>query len=124
MGSCAAKRRFRGHCLRRSKTAAPPMGGGQMASNSDIGRARRSHWRKTFWLTMVVLIIWFVFSFGVHFYGTELNNIRFLGFPLGFYLAAQGSLIVFVVTIFLQNWIQDAIDNSYERASGEREIVN
>lgn len=91
---------------------------------NDIARARRSHWRKTFWLTIVVLTIWFVFSFGVHFYGTDLNNIRFLGFPLGFYLAAQGSLIVFVVTIFVQNWIQDAIDNSYERASGESEIVN
>jgi len=89
----------------------------------DIAAARRSHWRKTFWLTIVVLCIWFVFSFGVHFYGTELNSIRFLGFPLGFYLAAQGSLIVFVVTIFVQNWIQDGIDNSYERASGEREIV-
>ena len=93
-----------------------------MASSSDIDRARRSHWRKTFWLTIVVLIIWFVFSFGVHFVATDLNRITFMGFPLGFYLAAQGSLIVFVVTIFLQNWIQDAIDNSYERASGEREI--
>lgn len=89
---------------------------------NDIAQARRSHWRKTFWLTIVVLLIWVTFSFGVHFFATDLNNISFLGFPLGFYLAAQGSLIVFVVTIFVQNWIQDVIDNSYERASGEHEI--
>ena len=30
----------------------------------------------------------------------QLNNIVILGFPLGFYMAAQGSLIVFVVMLF------------------------
>ena len=91
-----------------------------MATN--IEDARRRHWSKTFWLTVIVLIIWFVFSFGVHFFGTELNQQEFLGFPLGFYLAAQGSLIVFVVTIFVQNWIQDRIDDTYVRQSGETEM--
>jgi putative solute:sodium symporter small subunit len=91
-----------------------------MATN--IEDARRRHWSKTFWLTIIVLIIWFVFSFGVHFVGTELNRYEFLGFPLGFYLAAQGSLIVFVVTIFVQNWIQDRIDDTYVRQSGETEM--
>ena len=89
---------------------------------NDIDRARRSHWRKTFWLTVVVMIIWVVFSFGVHWVATDLNRYTFLGFPLGFYLAAQGSLIVFVVTIFVQNWIQDGIDNAYMRQSGETEV--
>ncbi len=92
-----------------------------MATN--IEEARRRHWSKTFSLTVIVLIIWAVFSFGVHFVAADLNKYVFLGFPLGFYLAAQGSLIVFVVTIFVQNWIQDAIDNSYARESGETEIT-
>ena len=90
---------------------------------NDIDAARRSHWRKTFWLTMVVLFIWVVFSFGVHMVATDLNSYSFLGFPLGFYLAAQGSLIVFVVTIFVQNWIQDSIDDSYERRTGQHETT-
>ena len=90
---------------------------------SDIERARRVHWRKTFWLTVVVLAIWVVFSFGVHWIAKDLNNYTFIGFPLGFYLAAQGSLIVFVVTIFVQNWIQDMIDNAYVRQSGETELA-
>jgi putative solute:sodium symporter small subunit len=89
---------------------------------NDIDRARESHWRKTYWLTVVVLAIWLVFSFGVHWVATDLNAYTFMGFPLGFYLAAQGSLIVFVVTIFVQNWVQDGIDDAYERASGEHEI--
>lgn len=90
---------------------------------SEIARARQIHWRKTFWLTIVVLAIWVVFSFGVHWVATDLNQYQFLGFPLGFYLAAQGSLIVFVVTIFVQNWIQDRIDDTYSRQSGETEMT-
>jgi len=90
---------------------------------TDIDRARERHWAKTYWLTVVVLIIWAVFSFGVHWVATDLNQYVFMGFPLGFYLAAQGSLIVFVVTIFVQNWIQDRIDDTYARESGESEIM-
>ncbi len=90
---------------------------------SDIDEARRRHWAKTYWLTVIVLIIWAVASFGVTFMATDLNQFVFLGFPLGFYMAAQGSLIVFVVTIFVQNWIQDRIDNTYARQSGETEMM-
>jgi putative solute:sodium symporter small subunit len=34
----------------------------------------------------------------------------FLGFPVGFYMAAQGSLIAFVVLIFWSVRAQDKID--------------
>jgi len=36
-----------------------------------------------------------------------------MGFPLGFYFTAQGSLIAFVVMIFVQNWFQDKIDDEF-----------
>ena len=80
-----------------------------MAEPSD---AAKRHWSSTFWLTIVVLILWFIFSFGVHWYAKDLNTMTFMGFPLGYYLAVQGSLAVFVILIFVQNWIQDAIDSS------------
>ncbi|MEM7243251.1 MAG: sodium/substrate symporter small subunit [Pseudomonadota bacterium] len=35
----------------------------------------------------------------------------FLGFPLGYYFAVQGSLAIFVILIFVQNSIQDKIDD-------------
>jgi len=58
----------------------------------------------------VTLAIWFVFSFVVHWFADALNGASFLGFPLGFYMAAQGSLIVFVVLIFWFARAQDRID--------------
>lgn len=60
-----------------------------------------------------MLAIWFVFSFGVHFFAPSLNGIRILGFPLGFYMAAQGSLIVFVVSLFWFAKRQDQIDEEF-----------
>jgi putative solute:sodium symporter small subunit len=39
--------------------------------------------------------------------------INFIGFPLGFYMAAQGSLIVFVVAIFWFANKQNAIDEEF-----------
>lgn len=58
----------------------------------------------------LMLALWVFFSFIVHMFVFQLNEIKFLGFPLGFYMAAQGSLIAFVVMLFWFAWRQDAID--------------
>jgi putative solute:sodium symporter small subunit len=63
-----------------------------------------------------MLFLWFVFSFGVHFFVNDLNTIQFLGFPLGFYMAAQGSLIAFVLMLFWFASAQDRIDRRYDVA--------
>jgi putative solute:sodium symporter small subunit len=42
-----------------------------------------------------------------------LNAIHVLGFPLGFYMAAQGSLIIFVVQLFWFARRQNAIDEEF-----------
>ena len=79
---------------------------------SDIGQeAKARHWSRTRSLTILVLVIWAIFAFILPWNAKSLNAISFLGFPLGYYLIVQGSLIVFVVLIFFQNWRQDAIDD-------------
>ncbi|WP_244293213.1 MULTISPECIES: DUF4212 domain-containing protein [unclassified Stappia] len=72
-----------------------------------------AHWTKTRNLMWVTLAVWAIFSFFIHFFVTAMNNIVFLGFPLGFYMAAQGSLIVFVVLIFWFSARQNAIDEEF-----------
>jgi putative solute:sodium symporter small subunit len=69
-----------------------------------------SHWRDTRTLTLIHLAIWFVFAFLIHCFVEPLNRISFFGWPLGYYMAAQGSLIVFVVQLFLFSRQQHAID--------------
>lgn len=68
------------------------------------------YWSATRTLMFFMLFLWVVFSFVVHLFVRELNEIVFLGFPLGFYMAAQGSLIAFVAMLFIFAKRQDAID--------------
>ncbi len=78
-------------------------------ANEDTQRAE--HWRRTRSLMIVHMTIWFVFSYLVHWFAPELNKINFMHFPLGFYMAAQGSLVVFVVQLFVFVRQQDKIDH-------------
>ncbi|MGD9946514.1 MAG: DUF4212 domain-containing protein [Burkholderiaceae bacterium] len=71
------------------------------------------HWVKTRNLTIIHLIVWFIFAFAIHWFVNDLNKIRMFGWPLGYYMAAQGSLIVFVVQLFLFSRQQHAIDVRY-----------
>lgn len=67
-------------------------------------------WSKTWNLMVTTLVIWAIFGYVIHFFVRPLNEIVIAGFPLGYYMAAQGSLIVFVVLIFWFAKRQDTID--------------
>lgn len=75
--------------------------------------AAAAHWAKTRRLMWTCLIIWAIFSFVIHGFVHALNTITFIGFPLGFYMAAQGSLIIFVVLIFWYASRQNSIDEEF-----------
>lgn len=68
------------------------------------------YWQRTSKLMWTMLALWAFFSFFIHMFVEPLNKIVILGFPLGFYMAAQGSLIAFVVMLFLFAKAQDKID--------------
>ena len=79
--------------------------------SQDNSESQSQHWEKTRRLTFIVLALWFIFSFVVHWFAADLNESSFLGFPLGYYFAVQGSLAIFVILIFVQNKLQDKIDD-------------
>jgi putative solute:sodium symporter small subunit len=72
-----------------------------------------AYWGKTRNLMLLILAAWFVFSFVVHYFAPSLNNTRILGFPLGYYMAAQGSLIAFVAMCIWNAKSQDKIDREF-----------
>jgi putative solute:sodium symporter small subunit len=79
----------------------------------------KAYWARTSSLMWTMLAIWFFFGFVVHFFAPQLNNIRIIGFPLGFYMAAQGSLIAFVVSLFWFASKQNSIDEEFGVAEDE-----
>ena len=82
---------------------------------SDTPANQEAHWNKTTRLMLTHLGIWFFFGYIIHMFVVPLNKIvnTILDFPLGFYMAAQGSLIVFVVLIFWFSHRQNQIDEEY-----------
>ncbi len=86
-----------------------------MAQPADSPQNQEAHWNKTTRLMLTHLGVWLFFGYVIHFFVVPLNNIHIpiLGFPLGFYMAAQGSLIAFVVMLFLFARQQDKIDRDH-----------
>ncbi|HEY6002052.1 MAG TPA: DUF4212 domain-containing protein [Anaeromyxobacter sp.] len=75
---------------------------------------RESYWRYNVKLTVILLAIWFVVTYllgGI--WAETLNEIVILGFPLGYYIAAQGSLAIFVVEIAIYAKLMNAKDLEY-----------
>ena len=57
---------------------------------------------------------------GIFFFVADsLNSMTFFGWPLGFYMAAQGSHVIFVVLIVVLNTNQEKIDEKYGVAEDE-----
>jgi putative solute:sodium symporter small subunit len=75
---------------------------------------RQSYWRYNIKLTTILLVIWFVFTYLLGgLWAAKLNEIVIIGFPLGYYIAAQGSLAVFVIEIALYAKLMNAKDLEY-----------
>ncbi len=75
---------------------------------------RRLYWRANIALIRNLLIIWALVSliFGILLV-TVLNGVRLGGVPLGFWIAQQGSIIVFVALIFIYAIQMDKLDRKY-----------
>jgi putative solute:sodium symporter small subunit len=84
-----------------------------MAERGITAENEVAWWQKTKTLMWIALAIWAFFGFVIHAFVNQLNQIVVLGFPLGFYMAAQGSLIAFVVLLFWFAKRQDTIDRQF-----------
>ena len=72
---------------------------------------KEKHWEKSKNHMIVTLIIWFFFSTVIFMFGAEINSASFLGYPLAYYMTAQGSLLAFVLLIFWFANKQEKIDD-------------
>jgi putative solute:sodium symporter small subunit len=85
----------------------------------ELTEKHREYWRKNLVITSILLVIWFIVTFVEGWYARELNNVTFLGFPLGFYMSAQGSLIIYVVIIGIYARYMNNLDRKYDVHEGE-----
>lgn len=81
----------------------PPERSPDPAASSLDGDARRRHWRHTRRWTGLLLALWFVVSFGSTFFARSLQFSLF-GWPFGFWIAAQGALLVYLLIVAGYAW--------------------
>jgi putative solute:sodium symporter small subunit len=75
---------------------------------------KQTYWQYNIRLTTVLLIIWFVTAYIISGLGAGwLNQFTILGFPLGYYMAAQGSLAIFVIEIAVYAYLMNKKDREY-----------
>ncbi len=76
-------------------------------------QGQREYWRQNLKLTGLLLAVWFVATFVVIWFARPLNEISVAGFPLAFYMSAQGSLIVYLVLIWYYARRMNQLDREY-----------
>jgi putative solute:sodium symporter small subunit len=87
----------------------------------QLTERHQEYWRKNLVITAVLLAIWFVVTFVEAWYARELASITFLGFPLSFYMSAQGSLAIYVVIIGVYAYLMGKLDKEYDVDEGDLE---
>ena len=78
----------------------------------QLSEKHREYWQRNLKLTSVLLAAWFIATFVVAWFARELNAIEIIG-PFGFYMGAQGALIVYVLIIWIYARRMNRLDNRY-----------
>ena len=86
----------------------------------QLSQKHIEYWRRNLRITAILLAIWFVVTFVVSWYARELNGITIIG-PLGFYMGAQGALIIYVAIIWFYARFMNNLDLEYGVHEGEDE---
>jgi len=74
-----------------------------------------AYWKENIRIVLFLLFIWFLVSFGMSILFVDyLDNFRFFGFKLGFWMAQQGAIYFFLVIIFVYVYKMKKLDRKYD----------
>jgi len=92
----------------------PPPPAHAAPSRERIVAARALHWRRARRLVLVLLGLWLATSFGTVFFARDLAHLSVFGWPLSFYLAAQGASLIFLAILGAYAWRMRVLDRGYQ----------
>ena len=79
-----------------------------------IDAAGQRLWHQTRQLTAGLLLVWLLVSLGGAWFARGLNSVTMLGFPLGFWVAAQGALLAFLIIVVVYTVCMDRLEARYQ----------
>jgi len=80
----------------------------------QLSERHREYWRRNLRVTLALLVLWLLVTFVPIYFAQQLNEFTFFGWPLAFYMGAQGSLIVYVLIIGYYARVMNRYDREYD----------
>lgn len=71
-------------------------------------------WARTRRLTLGLLLLWLFVSLAGPWFARALNDWQVFGFPAGYWIAAQGALLVFLAITVVCIWQMERFEARYE----------
>jgi len=76
---------------------------------------RQKYWAGNLRLIGALAGIWLLVTFGTGYFANALASVTFFGWPLPFYIGAQGALIVYLAIIGCYARVMTRLDDEYEQ---------
>ena len=89
---------------------------------SALQAAKKAYWNANITVVLILMGIWFLFGCVLSIFAVDqLNQIKIGGFPLGFWMAQQGTTIAFIVVVFAYVLIMKKLDVKFLKEAGIKE---
>ncbi len=83
-----------------------------------VSENHQRYWQKNLRITGILMFIWFIVTYALAYFARDLN-FRFFGWPFSFWMAAQGSLIIYVLIIGYYARYMNRLDQEHGVAEEE-----
>ena len=84
----------------------------------ELTEKHKEYWRKNVTITITLLAIWAIVTYGIGFFARDLN-FNFFGWPFSFWVGAQGAPAIYVALIGFYAWYMNRLDKEYGVHEGE-----
>lgn len=81
-------------------------------------------WASTRWLALALLLVWLCISVAGPWFARELNAWQVFGFPAGYWVAAQGALLAFLVIVVACVWQMERLEARYEAETAAERLAS
>lgn len=83
-----------------------------------VSENHQRYWQKNLRITAILMFIWFIVTYALAYFARDLS-FRFFGWPFSFWMAAQGSLIIYVLIIGYYARYMNKLDQEHGVAEEE-----
>lgn len=89
---------------------------------SALRAAKKAYWNANITVVLILLGIWFLFGCVLSIFAVDsLNQIKLGGFPLGFWMAQQGTTIAFIFVVLAYVLIMKRLDVKFLKEAGVKQ---